>query len=295
MAGQSIPAPALHSADPPQAAIHRRVSMLSDYMVHPSLATADLGQARNWYAQRLGLAPFLSFPGLLAYQVGPTIFTVFQTPAAGTAQNTVALWRVPDLRAEMARLRARGVVFEDLDLGGDQRTMDGIMTSADVKGGTVRNGWFRDGDRNWIGMVEQPDHPGEPPAGMGVGVALAATDLARAQAWYAEKLGLEPLHVIEGEELVYRQGATHLTIYVTPSAGTAKNTVAVWRVDDLRAEVGALRSRGVAFGDYEIAGVRTVDGVYTDPDDGSLAAWFMDSEGNTLGLAEDRGEPIRAR
>jgi catechol 2,3-dioxygenase-like lactoylglutathione lyase family enzyme len=269
--------------------------MLSDFMVHPSLATTDLGQARDWYAQRLGLAPFLALSGLLVYQVGPTIFTVFETPAAGTAENTVALWRVPDLRAEMARLRARGVAFEDLDLGGDQRTIDGIMTSTDVTGGTVLNSWFRDGDGNWIGMVEQPEHPGEPPAGMGVGAALAAADLVRARAWYADKLGLEPLHFIEGEELVYRQGATHLTIYVTPSAGTAKNTVAVWRVDDLRSEAAALRSSGVVFGNYEIAGVRTVDGVYTDPDDGSLAAWFVDSEGNTLGLVEDRGEPIRAR
>jgi catechol 2,3-dioxygenase-like lactoylglutathione lyase family enzyme len=128
---------------------------------------------------------------------------------------------------------------------------------------------------------------------MGVGASLAASDLARARAWYADKLGFEPLHDYKGEELVYRQGATNFTIYVTPSAGTAKNTVAVWRVDDLRAEVAALRSRGVVFGDYEIGDVKTVDGVYSDPDDGSLAAWFVDSEGNTLGLAEDHGVAIR--
>jgi catechol 2,3-dioxygenase-like lactoylglutathione lyase family enzyme len=269
--------------------------MLSDHMVHPSLATAGIGRARVWYAQRLGLEPLFESPYLLAYQVGPTIFTVFETSAAGTAQNTTAIWRVPDLRAEMTRLRARGVVFEELDLGGDGRTIDGVVTTTDPWGGTVRNAWFRDGDGNWIGMVEQPDHPGEPPAGMGIGAALAAADLARARAWYAEKVGLEPLHVFENDELVYRQGATHLTIFATPSAGTAKNTVAVWRVDDLRAELNALRSRGVVFGDYEIGGLWTEDGVYTDPDDGSLAAWFVDSEGNTLGVVEDHGEPIRPR
>jgi catechol 2,3-dioxygenase-like lactoylglutathione lyase family enzyme len=144
-------------------------------------------------------------------------------------------------------------------------------------------------------MVEQPDHPGEPPGEMGVAPSLAASDLARARAWYAEKLGLEPLHDYKGEELVYRQGATHFVIYTTPSAGTARNTVAVWRVDDLRAEVAALRSRGVVFGDYEIGDTKTVNGIYSDPDDGSLAAWFTDSEGNTLGLVEDHGEPIRPR
>lgn len=269
--------------------------MLSEYAVHPSLATANVDKAGRWYAERLGLHPFLAYPSLLAYQVDQTIFTVFETPTAGTARNTVAIWRVPDLRAEIARLGARGVEFENLDFGGDERTIDGIMTSADPLGGTVLNAWFRDGDGNWIGMVEQPDHPGEPLAAMGIGASLAVADLPRARAWYAAKLDLEPLHVIEGEELVYRQGATHLTVYATPSAGTAKNTVAVWRVADLRSEVAALRSRGVEFRDYEIGDSRTVDGIYTDPDDGSLAAWFVDSEGNTLGLAEDRGEPIRPR
>jgi catechol 2,3-dioxygenase-like lactoylglutathione lyase family enzyme len=169
------------------------------------------------------------------------------------------------------------------------------MTSTDPWGGTVLNAWFRDGDGNWIGMVEQPDHPGEPPGEMGVAPSLAASDLARARAWYAEMLGLDPLHEYRGEELVYRQGATHFVVYTTPSAGTAKNTVAVWRVADLRAEVSALRSRGVVFGDYEIDGTKTVNGIYSDPDDGSLAAWFVDSEGNTLGLVEDHGEPIRPR
>jgi catechol 2,3-dioxygenase-like lactoylglutathione lyase family enzyme len=270
--------------------------MLSDYSVHPTLACADVGRARDWYAERLGLEPIQVFPSLLVYQVGPTIFTVFETPAAGTAQNTVVIWRVPDLRAEVSRLRARGVVFEDVDLGAGERTVDGIMAGADSEGADVLNAWFRDSEGNWISMVEQPDHPGEPPAaGMEVGVMLAAADLGRARAWYAEKLGLEPLHHVPDEEIVYRQGATHLAVYQTDSAGTAKNTVAVWRVDDLRAEARALRSRGVVFGDYEIDGVKTVDGIFTDPEDGSLAAWFVDSEGNTLGLVEDHGEPIRPR
>jgi len=269
--------------------------MLSDYAVHPSLATGNVARAREWYAERLGLEPFLTFPSLLAYKVGQTVFTIFETPAAHTAKNTVALWRVADLRVEVGDLRSRGVVFEEQDFGGDERTIDGVMTTTDPNVGTVLNAWFRDGDGNWIGMVEQPDRPGEPPAQMGFGAALAAADLMRAQTWYADKLRLDPLHVYDDELLVYRQGATHLSIYATPSAGTAKNTVAVWRVDDLRAEMADMRARGVVFGDYDLGDVRTADGVFTDPDDGSLAAWFADSEGNTLGLVEDHGEPIRAR
>jgi len=267
--------------------------VLTDYAVHPSLATADIGKARAWYQERLGLEPAFEFPTLLAYQVDQSIFTIYETPAAGTARNTVALWRVPDLRAEMTRLRERGLVFEELELGPDQRTIDGVMTSVDVQGGVVLNAWFQDADHNWIGLVEQSDHAGEPPAGMGVAASLAASDVPRAHRWYAEKLGLEPLHVIDDEELVYRHGATHMTVYSSPSAGSAKNTVAVWRVDDLRSEVAALRPRGVVFNDYDSGELKTVDGVYTDPDDGTLSAWFTDSEANVLGLVEDHGAPIR--
>jgi catechol 2,3-dioxygenase-like lactoylglutathione lyase family enzyme len=268
--------------------------MLSDHTIHPSLATSDVGRARDWYAQRLGLEPFLAYPSLLAYQIGPTVFTVFETPSAGTARNTVAVWRVADLRADVERLRARGLAFEDLDFGPDERTIDGIMTSADPEGGSVLNAWFRDGDGNWIGMVEQVDHPGEPPAGFGIAPSLAAADLGRARDWYADKLGLVPTREYEGELLIYR-GASHFSIYPTPSAGTARNTVAVWRVPDLRSEVEEMRSRGVAFEDYDAGDLRTIEGIYTDPDDGSLAAWFVDSEGNTLGVVEDHGEPIRPR
>jgi catechol 2,3-dioxygenase-like lactoylglutathione lyase family enzyme len=118
---------------------------------------------------------------------------------------------------------------------------------------------------------------------------LAASNLERARAWYAEKLGLEPYRAYEGELLVYRSGQTHLSVYRTPSAGTAKNTVAEWHVDDLRAEVAALRARGVVFEEYDFGSSRTVDGILADSD-GSLNAWFTDSEGNILGLVEGQGD-----
>lgn len=262
--------------------------MLSDFEVHPSLATADIAAAKAWYADKLGLAPVAEFATLAVYRVGATAFTVYETPAAGTAQNTVAVWLVDDLRAEVARLRARGLAFEDLDFGPDDRTVDGIMTTRDpFSGGSVLNAWFRDHDGNWISLVEQGDHPGEEhidaPA---IGVMLAASDLGRARAWYADKLGLEPLHAA-AEEAVYRQGKTQFSLYQTPSAGTAKNTVAVWRVGDLRAEMAALRARGVVFEDYDFGDMKTVDGLFADPDGDELSAWFTDSEGNILGIVQD--------
>lgn len=268
--------------------------MLSDYPVHASLATADATRAREWYATNLGLTPAFDLPGLLAYQVAATIFTVFETPMAGTAQNTVAHWAVQDLRAEMERLRARGLVFEDVDLGPEHARSGGITTSTDPDLGVALSAWFRDGDGNWITIGEQSDHEGEGPDGGGWIPTLAAADLQRAQAWYADRLGLAPLHVLR-DEVIYRQGRTHFSVFTTPAAGTARNTVAVWRVADLRSEMAALRAHGVAFNDYDLGELKTVDGVYTNPDDGTLNAWFTDSEGNILGIAEDHGTVIAPR
>lgn len=117
---------------------------------------------------------------------------------------------------------------------------------------------------------------------------LAATDIDRARAWYSERLGLEPFREREGQ-LLYRLGSSILTIYETPSAGTARNTVAEWHVDDIRAEMAALRARGLVFEEYDFGTAKTVDGLIADPRDGSLSAWFTDSEGNILSIVQ--GDP----
>ena len=257
--------------------------MLSDYLVHPSLATADLTRARAWYADKLDLRPIHDWPGLLVYRVGGTIFTVFETPAAGTAKNTVAVWSVDHLAAEMARLRARGVLFEEYDFGGGDRTVDGVMADDD---GNL-NAWFSDSDDNIISLFEGHDEPGRP---VGIVAMLAAADIGRAKAWYADKLGFVPRREFDGL-LNYTSGPTRFSVYETPSAGTARNTVAVWRVDDLRAEVALLRSHGVVFEDVDLGDAQTTDGILTD-DDGDMLAWFTDSEGNILGIAEDRSGPL---
>ena len=151
--------------------------MLRDFRVHPLLATSDAVRARAWYADKLGLEPVFEREGQLVYSVPPTVFTVYQTPSAGTAQNTVAVWTVDDLRAEMARLRARGVTFEELEFGPDDRTVDGIMTSLD-RPREILNAWFKDVDGYWIGFVQQPPEPGEEPPARDQ-LLLAASNLDR--------------------------------------------------------------------------------------------------------------------
>ena len=116
---------------------------------------------------------------------------------------------------------------------------------------------------------------------------VVATDITRARQWYEEKLGLVPSkEEMGGMALWYRTSATWFLLYQTESAGTARNTVGGWEVTGIEELMDDLRARGVTFEDYDFGeGMRTVNGLMTIPP-GSKAAWFKDSEGNTLELTE---------
>jgi hypothetical protein len=55
-------------------------------------------------------------------------------------------------------------------------------------------------------------------------------------------------------------------------------------VEDVASEVAALKARGVVFQEYDLPGLKTVEGI-AEIDPGK-AAWFEDSEGNVLGVVQ---------
>jgi len=119
--------------------------------------------------------------------------------------------------------------------------------------------------------------------------SLPASDLERARAWYEDKLGVTPVDMGDSAEgvLFYMQGDTGFMVYESQFAGTNQATAAGFAVKDFDGAIAELRSRGVVFEDYDFGEeFRTVDGVATDPG-GRRSAWFKDSEGNILSLAED--------
>ena len=113
---------------------------------------------------------------------------------------------------------------------------------------------------------------------------IPASDLARARAWYSEKLGFTT-DQDEAAAVLYHDGHDQLfLLFSSPDAGTARHQLAAWDVDDLEAEVTELRARGVEFEEYDQPGLRTVDGIAVTPV--GKAAWFKDSEGNVLTMTQ---------
>jgi predicted enzyme related to lactoylglutathione lyase len=118
---------------------------------------------------------------------------------------------------------------------------------------------------------------------------IPAADLERAREFYADKLGVTPYSEFEGMMLLYRTaGGTTFSVYQTEYAGQAAHTIAQWHVDDVEEEVRNLKAKGVTFERYDMPGVEWKDDVAYVGAMGK-AAWFKDSEGNTLCL--DDGMP----
>jgi catechol-2,3-dioxygenase len=121
-----------------------------------------------------------------------------------------------------------------------------------------------------------------------IDVMLLGTDLAVAQEFYAEKIGLEIL--IETDDFItFKCGGDSRLVVTLSATGTREpQTKASWRVDDLAAEVSELRSRGVEVEEYDEPGLKTVDGI---ADVGfALSAWIVDPHGNTIGLLQLKRE-----
>jgi len=114
---------------------------------------------------------------------------------------------------------------------------------------------------------------------------LPASDLGRAKAWWHDVLGRDPVYEdLEGMGLFYDVGGTIVMVYQTEFAGTAGNTAFNLMTDDLDRDMTELRTHGVVFEDYDLPGVKTVDGVAELGDERS--AWFTDSEGNIFAIGQ---------
>ena len=112
---------------------------------------------------------------------------------------------------------------------------------------------------------------------------LPAKDLERAKSFYSERLGL--LATSEDKTGVhFVVGGTRFRLFRSGGSASGSHTQLALIVSDIEAQVRALRERGVSFEEYDYPNLKTVEGV---ADMGyARAAWFKDSEGNLLGIAQ---------
>ncbi len=124
--------------------------MLADYPVFPILLATDLDASRTFYRDTLGLELIREDEDdRLVFRCGAGTQIAVTKSTVGTSDTqTQMAWRVPDIRAAIKDLRARGVRIEDY-VDPDPVTTDGI---ADM--GHSWAAWFLDPNRNVLAVVQ---------------------------------------------------------------------------------------------------------------------------------------------
>jgi catechol 2,3-dioxygenase-like lactoylglutathione lyase family enzyme len=126
--------------------------MLKDTAVAAVLPAKDVGRAKEFYRDKLGLEPLEDADDNLMYECGNgTRFLLYQTDNAGTAKNTQMGWVTNDVERDVQELKGRGVVFEEYDFPG-LKTENGIASSDAGKAA-----WFLDSEGNILSLFEMPN------------------------------------------------------------------------------------------------------------------------------------------
>lgn len=120
---------------------------------------------------------------------------------------------------------------------------------------------------------------------------LPAQDLDRARRFYRDQLGLEPVEERDGG-LRYVCSGTEFHLFQSSGVASGAATQIGFEVDDIERTVADLRSRGVHFEPFDIAGFDVEDDIVTVPNNypskgrGERGAFFRDSEGNLLAIGQ---------
>ena len=124
--------------------------MLTNSTIVPYIPVADVARARKFYEGKLGLKPREEYAGGVIYECGNGSW-VFMYPSAGagTSKASTAFWAVDDVAAEVADLKARGVVFEEYNMPGI-KTVNSIAT-----GGGAKTAWFKDSEGNILAVSQR--------------------------------------------------------------------------------------------------------------------------------------------
>jgi catechol 2,3-dioxygenase-like lactoylglutathione lyase family enzyme len=114
-----------------------------------TLPASDLARAKDFYTQTLGLKPIRETDEGLIYECSDnTRILLFPSAGHASGDHTQAVFEVDDLDAQVADMKAHGVVFEEYDLPG-MKTENGIVTD-----GSIRSAFFKDSEGNLVCVSE---------------------------------------------------------------------------------------------------------------------------------------------
>ena len=126
------------------------MGVLNDNPLFPILLSTDLDASRAFYRDLLGLDILREDPGdrIVFRGGGGTQLAVTASTVGTSDTQTQVAWRVPDIHAAVAELRARGVRIEDYEAPYPV-TVDGV---ADM--GHSWAAWFIDPSGNVLAVVQ---------------------------------------------------------------------------------------------------------------------------------------------
>jgi catechol 2,3-dioxygenase-like lactoylglutathione lyase family enzyme len=124
--------------------------MLADHLVFPILLSTDLAKSREFYHDTLGLEILRQDEERVIFRCGSGSQLTVTSSTTGTSDTQTQLaWRVPDIRAELADLRARGVTIGAYEAPDPKTDADGV---ADM--GFAWAAWFVDPSRNVLAIIQ---------------------------------------------------------------------------------------------------------------------------------------------
>jgi predicted enzyme related to lactoylglutathione lyase len=123
--------------------------MLKNAPIRAYIPALDISRARKFYEQIVGLTPKKEYAGGVIYECGGCEVFMYPTNNAGTSRASQAFWQVTDVEAEVADLKARGVVFEEYDMPGIK------MVNSIASGGGAKTAWFKDTEGNILAVSQR--------------------------------------------------------------------------------------------------------------------------------------------
>lgn len=112
---------------------------------------------------------------------------------------------------------------------------------------------------------------------------IPVANLDRAKSFYRDTLGLGIMMEDPAGVMLEAGNGTGVYLYQR-SPSKADHTLAGFQVNDLASEMAALKEKGITFEEYDLPGLKTVNGIATIG--GQKAAWFKDQDGNILSLSQ---------